>query len=636
MPDQTDAIPQPLPTPTRHWMPRVLVVLVALAMGGCVLGLLTWKAVAARHETLARSEVDITNLTRSLAKQAAHIIQSADVAMIGMAQLLKFQTPRSDRFNQFLAQTVDDLPQLREVGVYDVNGNWKYSSRGVLPDYSNADRDYFIEHKTDPDRALHISAPLKSRLTGLWSIILSRRIDDANGKFAGVVFASISVDYWDSIYRTMQLGEDGAVLLARADGPVLARWPRSDAVPDLANSELFQIKIKQQAAGFYPCTSLFDGLTKYIGYEKVSEYPIVVVVAKSEDQILAGWRRDLRADLWVALALMGAVIVMAMLLAAQFERRLRTETALRDRERRYRLLADHIADIVILLDRKGIVRYVSQSVQTVMGRNVEELVGQSCFDLVHPDDALALRQAGTKFVGASLSQTMIFRSYRADGGEIWIEANFKRAGRASDAPFEIVGVLRDVTERKRLSDELKSLNTRLGELATTDSLTGLANRRTVDGFLEREFKACERIAVIMLDIDRFKQYNDSFGHQAGDLCLASVARVIAEATDLTKGISARYGGEEFIIVLPGQSEEMAFIVAESVRLKIRALAIAHPSNDGGVLTISAGVAGKTMTTPSDVALVGEADHALYEAKRLGRDRTVRRKAGVHLAAVERV
>ena len=94
-------------------------------------------------------------------------------------------------------------------------------------------------------------------------------------------------------------------------------------------------------------------------------------------------------------------------------------------------------------------------------------------------------------------------------------------------------MLRDVTERKRMEDELNLLNRRLTQLAATDGLTGLTNRRTFDGFLRREYEACDRMAVLLFDIDNFKGYNDTYGHQAGDRCLQAVAKLIGDATSNT-------------------------------------------------------------------------------------------------------
>ena len=128
--------------------------------------------------------------------------------------------------------------------------------------------------------------------------------------------------------------------------------------------------------------------------------------------------------------------------------------------------------------------------------------------------------------------------------------------------------------------------------------------------------------MLLLDIDSFKGYNDTYGHQAGDRCLQAVAKVIGDATANTSGLLACYGGEEFAVVLPDTEEDAALKVAEAIRLTVRALAIPNSISSRGHITISVGVASRTGSTVDEAALVGEADTALYEAKRLGRNRTV--------------
>src|SRR4029450_12171411 len=127
----------------------------------------------------------------------------------------------------------------------------------------------------------------------------------------------------------------------------------------------------------------------------------------------------------------------------------------------------------------------------------------------------------------------------------WKDKSKPASEPSARARTEFLCVIRDVTERKRMEDELTQLNRRLTQLAATDGLTGLTNRRTFDGFLRREYEACEDIALLLFDIDNFKGYNDTCGHQAGDRCLQAVAQAIGDATANTSGLSARYGGEEF-------------------------------------------------------------------------------------------
>jgi diguanylate cyclase (GGDEF)-like protein len=163
---------------------------------------------------------------------------------------------------------------------------------------------------------------------------------------------------------------------------------------------------------------------------------------------------------------------------------------------------------------------------------------------------------------------------------------------------------------------------RLEELATTDALTGLKNRRKFDIEIDAEWRRAARnqtpVAVLMIDADHFKAYNDTYGHQAGDQVLVGIAICISDSVRRAGDCPARYGGEEFAVLLPGLSAVEAFAVAETIRLKVE-----QWSEDPNVTTVSVGVASMTPTAAIDWAyLIEAADRALYAAKANGRNQSV--------------
>ena len=186
-------------------------------------------------------------------------------------------------------------------------------------------------------------------------------------------------------------------------------------------------------------------------------------------------------------------------------------------------------------------------------------------------------------------------------------------------PVIVKARIRNHIELKRHQDILRGLS-------FLDGLTGIANRRRFDQFLELEWRRSVRnrsqLSLIMIDIDLFKSYNDDRGHAAGDECLKQVAQGMAGMTQRPGDLVARYGGEEFVCVLPETGSDGARAVAERIREKMVELALPHHSSFvAPVVTLSMGVATVQPSEGDDsVSVIEAADRALYEAKRKGRDR----------------
>lgn len=185
---------------------------------------------------------------------------------------------------------------------------------------------------------------------------------------------------------------------------------------------------------------------------------------------------------------------------------------------------------------------------------------------------------------------------------------------------------------RQANKSLEAANHELERLSNLDGLTQIANRRRFDGLLSQEWRRALRngspISIILVDVDFFKAYNDTYGHEAGDTVLKEVALALSTAVGRASDLVARYGGEEFIVALPGTGDDDALFVAERMRASVEALQIPHAGSQvGPCVTISVGVANAIPRQRSQPdALVRAADEALYEAKRGGRNRVVSSKA----------
>jgi len=183
---------------------------------------------------------------------------------------------------------------------------------------------------------------------------------------------------------------------------------------------------------------------------------------------------------------------------------------------------------------------------------------------------------------------------------------------------------RQSQQLQSLMEQLRRTNEQLLQWSLVDTLTGLHNRRFFDLFVESEFNQARReskpIALVMIDVDFFKRYNDSLGHQQGDDCLRRLGEVFSQIVNNDFNMVARYGGEEFAVVLPETNVEKAVVIAESLRLAVAGLGLPHPRSPLGHVTISQGVAS---CIPDDgrqaSQLIEAADQSLYQAKQRGRN-----------------
>ena len=310
----------------------------------------------------------------------------------------------------------------------------------------------------------------------------------------------------------------------------------------------------------------------------------------------------------------------------------RTEEALRDSEIRFRLLAENGSDVVSLHDLTGRVIYSSPSCERVFGFAPAEMGRMGPFALVHPDDAERLRRHFDDLIRGAPVTAISCRMLHKTGKHLWIEMMWRAVLNREGKVVRLQASSRDITERKdyerQLEDARRKLqmnqeslieaNTRLAALATLDGLTGLKNRRAFQERLVDELARSKRhggaVTLLLLDIDHFKSFNDSFGHPRGDEVLRSVARHLSRSIR-DSDFAARYGGEEFAIILPDTDRDGALQMGERLREAIEGAAWSERA-----ITISVGAATVVQGAATVEGVIDQADRALYRSKQQGRNR----------------
>ncbi|MEH2490909.1 diguanylate cyclase domain-containing protein [Bradyrhizobium sp. AZCC 2230] len=595
-----------------------------------ILGLSGWREWETRNTELKNAEIDVANLAQSLVQHADDTFELVDTVLIGLVHRLELDGTGPDTIAKLQAYLParKSSDRIRGIFVYDEIGRWLATTEQVdFSKLNNSDRGYFQRHRHSPDPGTLIGRPVRSRAGGQWIITASRRINHPDGSFAGVALLTIDVDYFVKFYERFDVGPNGSVSLLNNDGIMLARSRDDGGVfigRDLSNAPLFREWESRPAAAVYYFQSPLDNVQRLSYYQRSSRYPLMVLASKSQDDVLTPWRRAAAVRLTVVLGLVLLIAVIGFYLVRQLLQRQRTAQALVANEAHFRLLAEQSSDMVTRIGLDNQLLYVSPSCVRMIGWSPDELLGTSAVAGIHAEDMERVEQAIAALKNGEAEEArFVYRQRHREKGDIWVEAAL-HVTRASDSGEidGVVAVVRDMTEQKDLQDKLTSL-------ASTDGLTGLANRRAFDERLADEWARARRdgtqLSLLLIDVDHFKKFNDHYGHLAGDGCLRALGRILSAHARRPADLAARYGGEEFAVLLPATGADGCTEVGEEIREALRELAMLHVQNlPSRLITVSVGAATgfPSQTTTDCSALVAAADRALYAAKDSGRDRMV--------------
>lgn len=594
-----------------------------------ILGLSAWREWETRDAELRNAEIDVTNLAHSLIQHADDTFELADTILVGLVHRLELDGLGPDTITklQTYLPTRKSSDRIRGIFVYDETGRWLATTEHVdFSGLNNSDREYFRQHRASPDKGTLIGRPIKSRSGGQWIITASRRIDHPDGSFAGVALLTIDVAYFSKFYERFDLGPNGSASLLNNAGIMLARsGDESEAFVgrDLSNAPLFRDRKSRPAAAIYYFKSPIDSVQRLSYYQRSSNYPLMVLASKSQDDVLAPWRHAAATRMIFVLGLVLLIAVIGFYLVRQLLHRQRMAQALVAKEANFRLLAEQSSDMVTRIGLDNRLIYVSPSCVRITGWSAEELLDTSALAGIHPDDIERVEQVIAALKNGEAEEArFVYRQRHRDKGEIWAEAALHVTPASDSGEIDgVVAVMRDITEQKDLQDKLASL-------AATDALTGLANRRAFDERLADEWARARRdgtqLSLLLIDVDHFKKFNDHYGHLAGDGCLRALGRILSAIARRPADLAARYGGEEFAVLLPSTGPEGCAEVGEGIRKALHDLAMVHAQNPPSrLVTASVGAATSVPSQASDSStLVAAADRALYAAKDSGRDRLV--------------
>lgn len=453
---------------------------------------------------------------------------------------------------------------------------------GKLKGFNVSDREYFKAPMVTGEP--FVSTPFEGRDLGRDPIVaISAPLRDADGNLAGIVEGSMNLSAFETIDKERPQIDDAVLAIVDRDGIVIYASEKADLAPldSIADYEIIRqaaVRPPQSAFGYVHSGS--GHAHRHIGVYAPTSNDWRVYITVPISQVTAAMLADYRD---------GGLLLL-------------------------------IAFTISLLLARAIVRRVSQSVRD-MNASIRSFSLDGAGDKVRTPD------------NTPREFRPVFRAMRARSKHL--RKAYARLTKSTETGKALLRELRQQVALKEVeiaerTAELEEAYEKLKDVSKTDPLTGMPNRREFDAFESRAWRLAARdrtpVAVILVDIDFFKIYNDSLGHQAGDDCLREVAGVLVTCATRPLDLVARYGGEEFVAVLGGGSIHDALIVAERMRTAVENLGIEHPGSSHDVVTVSIGIASLTPEAGQDSdTVIKAADEALYYAKAAGRNCVVFRR-----------
>jgi len=625
--------------------PRLAAWLVAggLLFGTCVVAATIAASWVAHKRIMTEASREARNTAFVLAHQTERAIQAVDLALEATIERGR-AGGALENSAAFIAwagtQAMHNSMKDRIVALPHLDGIILNGADGILAGTTrhwpsrrtnNIDHDYFQAQAT-AGASPYVAQPFRSRATGAWVIPVARRVEGNNGDFLGVAMGPIRSAYFESVYGTLALGAGKSISLIRNDGTVLARYPYLNNLigTSIRDAPVFALSTQAQDGSAVQVRGQ-DGIERVTVGQSLASFPLRVQVGLSVEAALAPWYEGVRR--LVAGAVMLLLVLAAAVAAAvravrtearASEERVHLKGALAAQQEDFRQAVEGMSQAVWRFGPDGHMVLWNESGAKVVGLPPELALKLHGMTL----DALqqAASAAGTHAV-AELVGRVEHLVAAGDATSVLHDLPDERTLAINWRPMQDGGWLttfEDVTERH-------AAEARARFLARHDALTGLPNRiglqEHLAALLPRLASDGGRAAILYMDLDRFKEVNDTLGHPVGDLLLiAVVERIRRRLRGLRNGgdFVARLGGDEFAVVTAPAFDVARDAAADAARIATRLVtAIAEPFDIEGqrvVVGSSIGIALCPADGTTADALLRHADLALYRAKHEGRSR----------------
>lgn len=607
-------------------------------LAACLLlvGMELWREAIARNDVVSHAHEDAASTAKLLLQHAENSIAGAERSVSALAAALEScptsawsrSLPEFMRAPKIGGPVALPPPPVGEMDerhpeillVFDANGSLIAASAPTREDSAEILAPAaFSYHLQSASTGAFFAAPVAIGRGSEVAVSISRRVDDPDGQFAGIVVAQLPQRYFTKFFGELELDAVEDISLQTNRGDAIA-WI-GDAPQSSPNGYFGAILPEDDSDTPYSMPPATGDKAELTAILASGDYPLAVTVTLKQDAILGSWMVGAQQRFVVTLFALMLLSFLGYRLTDQVERRHRSEEELARKDAEFRLLAEGASDVVERYSLSGERLYISPAIERLTGFTPAERLGKNAFEIIHPEDSNAVREAARRLEsGESEQETVSFRAQHRDGREIWLESSFRR----TNGNDSVIGVTRDVTARKLVEQQLALM-------ARVDGLTGLGNRRALDAALAREVEDTRRngrsLSLLLIDVDRFKRFNDDYGHLAGDAALRSIADIVNASARPGLDLAARYGGEEMALLLPGTDLLQARAIGQELCRRVQAIGIPHSRNlPWGVLTVSVGVAAIDNRTPQDLQsgewLISSADLALYDAKAQGRNQVV--------------